>query len=200
MTAYYLRLPATGAHPILSNSRDKVRATVLLLSFAAQHLHLLGQGFGTRIGATSRMQVLRCEILCSLGARISRIPSDGGTSGPSELGTVKKVVERKCRDFSFVKTPVDIEIGRLASSSQADERSWYAYASHRINFNRQSRKISWLRCVSTVQREARVKNIGRTTPCSVRITILLVILPCSARYVILLYNTSAVEVRWNAPP
>lgn len=173
---------------------------LLLLSFAAQHLHLLGQGFGTRIGATSRMQVLSREILCWLDARISRIPSDGGISGPSELGTVKRVVGRKCRDFSFVKPPVGNEIGRLASSSQADERSWYACASHRINFNRQSRKTSWLRCVLTVQREARVKNIGRTTPCSVRITILLAILPCSVRWVMQLYNTSAVEMRRNVPP
>lgn len=49
MTAYCLQLPAAGMHLILSNSRDKVRATATTVSFAAQHLHLLGQGFGTHM-------------------------------------------------------------------------------------------------------------------------------------------------------
>lgn len=88
----------------------------LLLSFAAQHLHLLGQGFGTHIHRSC---------IAHAGTRMRDPLRDGRPKQPNgkrwrRLGTVgagneKRIVERKRRDFSLVN-PLQIakEIGRLA--------------------------------------------------------------------------------------
>lgn len=103
---------------------------LLLLSFAAQHLHLLGQGFGTHM---HRSYIAHAGTQMRDPLFVGR-PKQPNTKRWRRLGTVgagngkKSCGKRRVVTFRLREPPDGKEIDRLASSSQADERCLYAYA------------------------------------------------------------------------
>jgi hypothetical protein len=104
MTAYCLQLPAAGIHPILSNSRDKVRATATIVCRPASPLT------GPRVGThMHRNYIAHAGTQMKDPLFVGR-PKQPNTKRWRRLGTVgvgtgEKSFGKDHRDFRLMRTP-----------------------------------------------------------------------------------------------